>query len=603
MNLRGRITLFVCISILAMSGGMRLVSMLREQDAEARYAAALETGARNTWSGLTEIVLRRLDDLAPALVQDPAVATALAKQDDTALRAAMERIIAVASGNRAPPMVEVVGADGQLRFSSENAAAPLVATRELLGRRDTPIVPEARGVTVAANGETVMAVVQPVMNDDGRIGVVAVFTGLETALGDFAKAADASVYMMRGTQGAPIAGLDTARRLDVVSVALPDQPVGRLKRSGKTLEVVHFPVPDLARADDLAVVVVRDVTAAARRDALVRMVSEGLTIGSFALFLAFLYWYMRVSFRPLNTVIRVLNALSRGNTRVALRLKPGNDEIGRLAGTVETFRRGQEAQGKLMSLKQELELAHNIQASFLSTDFPRLDTLEIFATMQPAKEVGGDFYDFFELPGGRYGVVVADVSGKGVGAAMFMAVARTVIRSTARVIADPGDCLSQANDLLARENKAQMFVTVFYAVLDTRTGVVTYANAGHNPPIRLAGERAPVMLKSNGDMALGILEGLSYETEELSLAPGETLLLYTDGVTEAFNDFQEAFGEKRLFGSLSTLGRADVVTIIDALVTDVKTFTAGAPRSDDLTCLALCYRPAAAADLVSSTTL
>jgi len=589
MNLRGRITLFVCLSVLALVGGMRGVEILRERAAESRRAAALETGVRNTWNGLTEIGLRRLDETAPILARDAAIVGALARGDKPALRVAVGRAVTVVSGNRAPPAVEVTDGGGAIAHNSENANRPQLLTSAVLDHLG-PISVGVRGVAVNANGKATLAVIQPIFGDDGRLGTIAVFIDLEPTLDDLARATGSSVFATRG-DGVPVAGADAARKVDLDAFVPPKEPVGLWRRGERVLEVVHFPVPDLTRAGSLDIVTASDVTRTARYDDLVDLVSRGVTLGAFALLLAFLYWYMRISFKPLNTVIRVLNALSRGNTRVSLALKPGKDEIGRLAGTVETFRRGQEANRKLMSLRQELELARNIQASFLSTDFPLMETLEIHATMNPAKEVGGDFYDFFELPDDRFGVVIADVSGKGVGAAMFMAVARTVVRSTALMIPDPGACLAQANDLLSRENNAAMFVTLFYGVVDTRTGVMSYANAGHNPPVRVTRDGRAEMIQPSGDVALGVMDGLEYGTGTLALAPGEALLLYTDGVTEAFNPTDEPYGEGRLLDILSKRGGASAETIVTSLVADVAEFVAGAPQSDDLTSLALCYRP------------
>jgi sigma-B regulation protein RsbU (phosphoserine phosphatase) len=166
--------------------------------------------------------------------------------------------------------------------------------------------------------------------------------------------------------------------------------------------------------------------------------------------------------------------------------------------------------------------------------------------MIPARNVGGDFYDCFPVDDDRMALVIGDVSGKGVPAALFMAIARTMLRAVAARAATPGDCLREVNALLCRENELGMFVTLFYGILDLRTGELVYSNGGHNPPYLLADGRPPQALKGTEDTVLGMLEGLGYHTGQAVLGPGGGLFLYTDGVPDATNEQGEFYAAARL---------------------------------------------------------
>ncbi|MDR5745964.1 SpoIIE family protein phosphatase [Caballeronia sp. LZ029] len=247
------------------------------------------------------------------------------------------------------------------------------------------------------------------------------------------------------------------------------------------------------------------------------------------------------------------------------------------------------AHTKLVSIQQELDVARRMQQSIVPTRFPSRPDLQMFARMIPAREVGGDFYDYFWLSDQKIGMVIADVSGKGVPAALFMAVARTLLRAIAPSAASPGACLALANDLLAQDNEATMFVTLFYGILDTATGELEYANGGHNPPYLIGPDGEVSQLPGTGGMALGVIEGTPFKEGRAHLEAGSTLLLYTDGVTEAFNPADEEYGELRLARHLAGSNGADVEVLLKRLFDSVSQFADGAPQSDDITCLAVHY--------------
>ena len=240
-------------------------------------------------------------------------------------------------------------------------------------------------------------------------------------------------------------------------------------------------------------------------------------------------------------------------------------------------------------LKAELEVARSLQLAILPSAFPARPGCEAAARMIPATTMGGDFYDYIELPDGQIGLVIADVSGHGVPAAFFMAVARTNLRELAVHHLDPGECLAHTNDALCAQNPLDLFVTVFYCVLDPTTGVLRYANGGHNPPYvrRAAG---PVeTLNGTGGLVLGALAGARYPTHTVQLMRGDRLVLFTDGVTEAFNPTEELYGAKRLVDEVHVHGGGTPAALVERICSSVTNFAGNAPQSDDITLTVLTW--------------
>ena len=207
--------------------------------------------------------------------------------------------------------------------------------------------------------------------------------------------------------------------------------------------------------------------------------------------------------------------------------------------------------------------------------------------MIPAKEVGGDFYDVYRLDDGRLGVVIADVSGKGIPAALFMMVCRTLLKGIAIGMGSPGDALTEANTLLHAENQASMFVTVFYGVFDPRTGSLTYANAGHESPVVRRVDGTTEELPFTGGVPLGIVDDMTFDEGKSALAPGEFAFLFTDGVTEAQNTSEEEFGNARVHDTIAGAEPGAARDAVDTLVRRVVQFSGEAEQFDDLTCLVL----------------
>jgi phosphoserine phosphatase RsbU/P len=246
------------------------------------------------------------------------------------------------------------------------------------------------------------------------------------------------------------------------------------------------------------------------------------------------------------------------------------------------------ARSQLESIQQELEVAARIQASILPREFcPGREDFSIYAEMTPAREVGGDFYDFFYIDEKRLAFVIGDVSGKGVPAALFMAVSRTLLQAIALQGVAPAECLRYANEVLGRQGEPGVYVTVFYAILHTGTGLVEYCLGGHNPPYRISTAGALTPIEEPGGVVVGLLPESTYETGSLQLAPGEAIFLFTDGVTEAMDPEQHFYTERRLKQVLAGCGGLEAKDTVRRVLGALGEFTAGAPQSDDITTMAV----------------
>jgi len=258
---------------------------------------------------------------------------------------------------------------------------------------------------------------------------------------------------------------------------------------------------------------------------------------------------------------------------------------------IEYIKSAQKEHAELVDIQSDLSVAREIQQGILPRSFKLKvsdpGAVDIFASMEAAKDVGGDFYDFFPIDDHRIGFAIADVSGKGVPAAIFMAVSHTLIKATGIRDLASNECMETVNNILCNESVGSMFVTVFYGVYDLTTGQVDYTNAGHNPPYILHADGSVEMLKNDCNLVLGAVEDIKYTSQSLQLNPGDALVMYTDGVTEAENKAHDQFGESRLETELAALQGADSKQIVQTVLAKVREFAAGAPQSDDITQLVI----------------
>ena len=243
-------------------------------------------------------------------------------------------------------------------------------------------------------------------------------------------------------------------------------------------------------------------------------------------------------------------------------------------------------------VQRDLDLAREMQQGLLPRQFPTKEQapgVEIFARLDPAKEVSGDLYDFFPVEPGKICFVVGDVSGKGVAAGLFMAVTRTLIRATAVPGRRPLEILQRVNAQLCAENQANLFVTMILGIVETGTGRMEYGQGGHNPPLLIPTQGEPVYEPSGG-MPLGVFEDAKFGQKQLDLKTGQTLLVYTDGVTEAMNPKRELFGEDRLKTAVQGQAALSAEQLAQKVVAAVAKFANGAEPSDDITLLAIKHR-------------
>lgn len=246
---------------------------------------------------------------------------------------------------------------------------------------------------------------------------------------------------------------------------------------------------------------------------------------------------------------------------------------------------------ELESLMTELTLANEIQQYFLPREFPPFpedsDKLDLYASMEAAKDVGGDFYDFFRIDDDRIAVVIADVCGKGIPAAMMMGVSRMIIRTKGSQGVSAAECIAASNQMLAAYSVDDMFVTVFYAIYNTKTGLLNYCNAGHLPPHILRADGTIEVLPKRMNLMVGAFEGVEYKESTIKLEQGDTLVMFTDGVTEAMNAAKEEFGNERLDSILVSERGKSSRLVIESVKSGIASFVEGAEQHDDITILVM----------------
>ena len=349
------------------------------------------------------------------------------------------------------------------------------------------------------------------------------------------------------------------------------------------------------------------------------MFREEYLIGAVALLVALVFgsWFLahRLA-RPIGLMVRAARAVEDGKQpepAVAASLRNTSmtrDEYGELAGvfldmarevstreiqlnalveerTAELSQKNQALESTQLDIRNDLDMAHSVQAALVPTDLPDDPRAGVAAFMTPALDVGGDFYDAFITDDGRLAFAIADVSGKGVASALMMAVGRSLLRGAANEHPDPSDAIASTNDQLCGMNPKELFITVFFGMIDLQLGTLTYVNAGHDPPYIMRPDEEPEMLPHTGGLAIGVLPDISYAESTIPLEAGTSLFLYTDGVTEAEDANGNQFGRERLEVRLADVNGTGPKDLMDIVLKDVGEFCGDAKQFDDLTCMAL----------------
>ena len=254
---------------------------------------------------------------------------------------------------------------------------------------------------------------------------------------------------------------------------------------------------------------------------------------------------------------------------------------------LQEWREALSSRDQLVAIQNELDIAKRMQQSILPSRFPRSPLYEVYGSMEPARNVGGDFYDIVPLDGGRLGLTIADVSDKGVPAALYMMSSRTLMKGAAIGCSQPDEVLTEVNNLLQDDSDTGMFVTVFYSVYNPETGRMVYSNGGHNQPIIVHPDGSSTILPLTGGIALGMAPDMEYGRQTVTLEPGDTAILYTDGVTEAENGSGEFFGMERLQETFAGSPPDSAHAANDMVFEALHEFVGDTPQSDDITCLIL----------------
>jgi serine phosphatase RsbU (regulator of sigma subunit) len=370
----------------------------------------------------------------------------------------------------------------------------------------------------------------------------------------------------------------------------------REMRSALQSNILRVATPMLNSNGDVQATIVVYLTTenvqAAIRDTILRSIFVSLVVILVGILISFIL--SNSITRPIRKLTTAVQVMGQGDLSHMVEVET-KDEVGALARSfnkmaqdlksyIEDLRR---TTAEKERVEKELEIGRGIQQSFLPEKPPEVDGFEIAALNLPALEVGGDFYDFIPVSQDKWGLVIADVSGKGVPAALFMALSRTLIRANAADNPTVSYAIVKANKMIAEQERANMFVTLFYGVLDVKKKSITYVNAGHNPPLVLGKKGGDIVMLAAKGVALGVMSDIALEEKEVSLREGDIAILFTDGVTEAINRKQEQFGQERLIKLVAESHTLSAQEIIKRIETEVTAFSEGQPQFDDLTLMAV----------------
>ncbi|MEW6141664.1 MAG: SpoIIE family protein phosphatase [Chloroflexota bacterium] len=377
-----------------------------------------------------------------------------------------------------------------------------------------------------------------------------------------------------------------------------------IKSTGWSIGVV-MPIDEIiapaTATEDQILQATRDTSSNIERQiASTRNLFIGILLVSMVIICGIAYFLARRITRPILVLNKGAGVVGGGNLDYRLEIKTG-DEIEDLAKAFNKMTADlkvhiaelQKTTAARERIESELRVATEIQTSMLPRLFPPFPgrrEFEIYATMQPAREVGGDFYDFFFVRHNKLCFTIGDVCGKGIAAALFMAITKTLLKTEGMSDIPPDEILTRTNNILVPENDASMFATVFCGILDTRTGELAYANAGHLPPLLSTDDGVFDFMKVPKGLAIGPMEGLTFQCQSLFLKPGDAIFLYTDGVTEAADPDNKLYSEARLRVTINRVKDSDTAGMIKTVHEDIVAFARGAEQADDITMLALRFK-------------
>ncbi|CAK0768837.1 phosphoserine phosphatase RsbU/P [Azospirillaceae bacterium] len=594
--LRTKISIITFLAGIFLFGGIIWAISIRDQygtwtrtDSDIRAWSSL-------WNKTIESNFTRLASISEQVINNKDVIYAIHSDDPTTVSSALQQI-----GIKTDIQIQIISFSGSIvagipigrSFQSILDASLLDLIKS--GERIHTIHPD--------NNKATLAIVATPIQKQENSYILVVANTLQLSLNELANAIGGETFLVN-RRGAMMAGTNSD-----LWHKLNSPP--RLRQDGISIEQIDnnnytigtIPINDNAGRTVVRLVTVRNDTIASNKQWNATIISLFCVIFFLLIIQFFLHIYLRRSFNPLNDALGVLDRLAHNDLSATLIESGRDDEFGRISNAIAAFRNKlvaaqsadqlastlRQKEGQLSALRHQLEIAAQIQQSFIPQHFPVSTTFSVYALMKPANEVGGDLYDVFTIDDKRIGFTVGDVSGKGIPAALFMAVSRTLIRLEGTTGATPSRTLEHTNKGLAADNDAMMFVTLYYGSLNSSTGEIAFSNAGHPPPYRITTDGNVSVMSCDSGISLGIDEEASFKTEFITLRPGETLFLYTDGITEAFNPNEEAFGETRLEQCLHRCYNEDVKNLAISVLREVESFACGAPQSDDITCLAIRY--------------
>ena len=677
MLLRTRILLLAAAGMVMVAIAVGLPAALVVGERGARIAA-LQVSAQSAE------VARALDDAARPLLAvleaaaaDPALAAALDARDETALQ---ERLGALGAAAPAIARIEVIASGDRILAAhpGPRSGEPMLPAGALL-RELTP-GQHARGVERSAESGSLRLVAVRRNAGQSMLAAAAPLDGLLERLAD-ALAGDVLVADLDG-QPLTMPEAATWRVIDAAGARRAAVPV-HLDDGERSRLMVPTVLPGAAGMPVARLIVLQDVSAEARRTALVSLLAAMVLVGIVTFASLTLYRTLRGALDPLTGLSGTLRAIAGGDILASATIPARRDEVGEIAHALNALRSSgislerleardrlfrrrhlalirselsrlsevleeteQAASATLLErveagsetaaaglaeafesmasgvlrrhhrlttlleertrdlevvraaleqrvlfdrMVEELEVARRLQLASLPSEFPQHPAFAMHATLRPAKEVGGDFYDVVALDADRVVLMVGDASGKGVSAAIFIAMARSLLRAAITRGASPAEALAQANATLCADNPEMMFATVFVGIFDARDGLLRFASAGHNPPRLLSAEGGEKPLHAPDGIALGVVEEFDFEDHELRLQPGERLLLFSDGVTEAIGPGSVLFGDDRLAEAFRSGHGEAPDGVVAQVLAAVDGFAGDEPQADDITILCFAF--------------
>ena len=430
--------------------------------------------------------------------------------------------------------------------------------------------------------------VSEVRSRDEVAGYLMTLLDFEDRASEFARDGAAVLFSGPGAPTVALAG-QVPRQFQRSVVCCVDVPRTVRWREGTTHYISSvIPLVDAGNRPVGNLVVARDVSDDRNRQLLTSALSYGGVAVFIVLSATFLVWSLRTAFRPLNAMVGVLQHLARGDTGISMKPIRTNREISRLAETVESFRIGQKARLDLVSVSEQIANASRIQQSILPTAFDLDPRLDAFAVMKPAQDIGGDFFDLFMIDEDTVCVIVADVSGKGIGAALFASSASALLRTHTRKDRPPAKTLRRVNRELCDRNEEGLFLTVFLAQISLDTGEILYSNAGHPPPMLVGAKGVRDLPPPMGDTAIGFFEELSYQTYKYTIEADDYLLVYSDGLNEAMTPSGVILGDDGARRFVERASHSDTASdMVNDIAGAISRYSGSDAGADDLTLIAV----------------